>query len=595
MSIKDQAKEFSKTYDLKVFPLRGKAGYLKRLGPHWNLYASKHVEMFEDETWEEADSYGVTLEGFTVIDIDTINIRELELPDLKETLVIRTGRGFHFYYKGELPSGKNLDAYSHYPIQIKTGANAYVIGPGSFNYDHQRHYEYLRKLPIAAFNVNSWISQLNIDPEASDVRNILSRNTKIKEGSRNTTLTKVLGVICRYDINEKTVRDFALSFNKNQIEPPLDEKEVINTVKSIVKKQAEETIRHSPTDQFIENLISETKEEEYQVFTAKEVSQWPDPECLIQGMWQDSAVSFLLGRWGAYKSFIALDIAAKMSEGLNVLDEFYTVDKPLKVLYVAAEGVSGFKKRIKAAQFENIRLEFIRGVSNIYPKNDPAFYRLLDQKRYDVVFLDTFQKVRGTFRENISDDIKQLMEPLDKCHSDIGTNFMFVHHKGKGESLFRGSDAIVADAGNVWTLLDKSKAERQVTLASLKLKDLEDFSLRVTLGKDEENDSLYVDSYYRNDIVENLEVETKNIIDVTKEKIIEAVLAIKNQKDESGKHPLEYLMSKPDIYKLIQKELEDRFNGEAKIKPIRDILNLYVLFQKIEGRWLWVDWVDSSD
>ena len=594
MSIKEKAKEFSKAYNVKVFPLKGKANYLRRLGPDWHLYASQHIDVFDDEMWKEADNYGVTLGELTVIDIDTADIKELELPDLEKTLVVRTGRGFHFYYKGELPSGKNLAAYSHYPIQIKTGKNAYVIGPGSYHHDNQKHYKYLRELPISSFDVKSWIGKLDIDMEADSIKSILSRNKKIKEGNRNTTLTKVLGFICRYDINEATVKDFALSFNKNQIEPPLKEKEVLNTVKSIIKKTAEETVEFSPTDKFIENLITETKEEEYEVFTARQISEWPEPDSLIRGMWLDSAINFLLGRWGSYKSFIALDMAAKMSEGLDI-HETHTIEKPLKVLYVAAEGILGFRKRIKAAQFEDIKLDFISDVWSIYPKDNPAFYRLLDKMKYDIVFLDTFQKVRGSFKENLSDDIKKLMGPLDKCHADIGTNFMFVHHKGKGESLFRGSDAIVADAGNVWTLVDKNAKERQITLRSLKLKDLEDFSLRVTLGKCEENDSLYVDSYYNNDTIDiDLESPSRNIIDVTKERVIEAVLHIKTQKDKSNKHALEYLLTKPEIYKLIQKEIEEKWNGEAKVKPIRDIISQMVIFQKIEGRWLWLDWVQSS-
>lgn len=80
---------------------------------------SKHPDM----------NYAVATEGLAVIDCDSKaalrNFRAAYRPP--PTFTVKTARGFHFYYRGEMPARNGAQS----KLDVKSGPGSYVVGPSS--------------------------------------------------------------------------------------------------------------------------------------------------------------------------------------------------------------------------------------------------------------------------------------------------------------------------------------------------------------------------------------------------------------------------------------------------------------------------------
>ena len=125
--VRNWADWFSRSYGAKVFPITGKKPMLK----NWKFLASTDVNDFTDEMWKLATGYGILLDQFIVVDFDSddIDLMEATMPWLPETLIVRTYRGYHFYYKGYLD--KKWSMRPEAPVDVLHGG--FAVGPGSIH------------------------------------------------------------------------------------------------------------------------------------------------------------------------------------------------------------------------------------------------------------------------------------------------------------------------------------------------------------------------------------------------------------------------------------------------------------------------------
>jgi len=165
------------------------------------------------------------------------------------------------------------------------------------------------------------------------------------------------------------------------------------------------------------------------------------PAMLLGALIPEGGVGFLAGRSGAYKSFLAVAWACCIATGRPWLGrEEFVVSRPLKTLYVAAEGAAGAAGRIKA-------WEAATGVSRkgkllLYPRaihlNDPAQVGELGEyvAENEIMFLviDTYHRSAPGTDENSSTDFGLVFEAVAALRDERGCASLFIDHTGAGKN-----------------------------------------------------------------------------------------------------------------------------------------------------------------
>ncbi len=172
---------------------------------------------------------------------------------------------------------------------------------------------------------------------------------------------------------------------------------------------------------------------------AGEVQAQLDRTYLVKGWFDLGGLSMVVGPSNVGKSFLALDIAHHVAKkedwhGVRV------VGGP--VLYVAAEGGSGFFNRVAALDDPRFWILAL-SVTLISKDSDAAaLSEMVNQLadlhgRFSLIVLDTMARVMGGGDENSAPDIADLMRNLDELRTRTGAHVMLVHHSGK--DLARGA------------------------------------------------------------------------------------------------------------------------------------------------------------
>lgn len=167
----------------------------------------------------------------------------------------------------------------------------------------------------------------------------------------------------------------------------------------------------------------------------------PEPVMLLGSLVPDQAVGFLAGRSGAYKSFLATSWACCIATGRSWLDRpEFAVSRPLKTLYVAAEGARGAAGRIRAWEADTGVSR--RGKLLLYPLpihlNDPA--QVVELTAYVVeheirfIVVDTYHRSAPGDDENKSDMFGIVFEAAARLRDENDCSTLFVDHTGAGKT-----------------------------------------------------------------------------------------------------------------------------------------------------------------
>lgn len=223
----------------------------------------------------------------------------------------------------------------------------------------------------------------------------------------------------------------------------------------------------------------------------------------VKGFLPNAQSGILFGPSGSGKSFLTFDMCAAIARGL----EFWNGRRVTKgrVAYLVAEGVAGFRQRIKAYRAEygidasEIDMMIIAGlVPNVLDEGSVS--RLKNDLKtfgpFDLVVFDTFARVTAGANENSGEDMSKALGNCEEIARSCGAMALMVHHSGKDDS--KGPRGWSGMTGTVDVELsvkrDKDGDQRSVT--SSKMKDGEDhisygFKLRtVVMGQDEDGDDV---------------------------------------------------------------------------------------------------------
>lgn len=209
--------------------------------------------------------------------------------------------------------------------------------------------------------------------------------------------------------------------------------------------------------------------------TLEHLDAEPDPEWLIHGFLTEGGTSLLTAKHGSYKSFFALEMA------LCVACDFpfhgYEV-RPGRVLYVAAEGASGIKKRARAwrehhGQFPGENFVVLDVPLQIHDETTrEAFVDAVVDLQPALIIFDTLARCAVGLDENNAGDMGRFADALGALARATGAHVLTVHHNAKGGE-YRGSTAIPAAVDTHITLSKGDGKNAPVTLEMPKQKDFE--------------------------------------------------------------------------------------------------------------------------
>lgn len=186
------------------------------------------------------------ISGFVAIDIDPRHGGDASLAALEQkygllpqTLRWKTGGGGeHILFKypgGNIPNSAGAIGPG---IDVR-GDGGYIVAPPS-RHKSGGYYELPEDLsldtPLAP--LTPWLLALmkkggsgSVTTEKRPIKDMVRE--RVPEGQRNTTITRISGHLIAKMVDPGICLDLMLAFNDKYCKPPLDEREVIRTVKSI--------------------------------------------------------------------------------------------------------------------------------------------------------------------------------------------------------------------------------------------------------------------------------------------------------------------------------------------------------------------------
>ena len=162
------------------------------------------------------------------------------------------------------------------------------------------------------------------------------------------------------------------------------------------------------------------------------------PEELIEGVLRCGHKMLISGSSKAGKSFLLMELAVALSEGMTWLG---FKCKKSRVLYVnleidAASFINRFSEIYKALKItpkhsDDISIWNLRGHAVPLDKLVPKLIRRISNKQYDAVIIDPIYKVI-TGDENNASEMGAFCNQFDKICNETGSAAIYCHHHSKG-------------------------------------------------------------------------------------------------------------------------------------------------------------------
>jgi hypothetical protein len=195
------------------------------------------------------------------------------------------------------------------------------------------------------------------------------------------------------------------------------------------------------------------------------LDQLASPRPLIDHILYFDTPSWLIGKPGCGKTFVALDWAGHIGSGIRW--NGFTVAKT-NVIYVSPESPGGLKLRKQA--WERAMGHKMDGVyflplpvNAINAGEFSALAALTLEVHAELIVLDTQARMTVGLEENSSKDMGIFVDKLDRLRHKTKACILTVHHTPRGGENLRGSTALEGAAG---TIITCKKDGDQLTLAA---------------------------------------------------------------------------------------------------------------------------------
>jgi len=233
----------------------------------------------------------------------------------------------------------------------------------------------------------------------------------------------------------------------------------------------------------------------YKLLDGDHLRALPPRTWCVKGIFPSTGLAAIFGQSGSGKSFLALDLAAAIAEGVPWFG-FRTTKTP--TVYMALEGEGGFSQRVAA--WEKVQKKPLPPLLNMImqpfqlaqPHDVTDLAAVIPQGA--MVIVDTLNRAAPTADENSSRDMGIILEATKRLQTLTGCLVVLIHHTGKDTRKgLRGHSSLGAALDGS---IEVSRTGDSRAWSSAKVKDNEDdkrfpFKLkRHVLGTDADGDEL---------------------------------------------------------------------------------------------------------
>lgn len=222
----------------------------------------------------------------------------------------------------------------------------------------------------------------------------------------------------------------------------------------------------------------------FTVVSAKDFMAVSPPTWAVKNVLPQAGMAMIFGKSGAGKSFFTLDLMLAIARGAEWCG---LKTKPLRVVYVVAEGVSGFRNRLVAyAQYHGIDMtrvpiQIIPQTPNLCVDDDKALIQAIKAKgSADIVVIDTLAQASAGANENSAEDMGAVLKRCQNIQAALGGLVVLVHHTGKDDA--RGARG--------WSGL-KAAMDTEIEVSATVNGGMKTMEARVTKQKDGEDGKVF--------------------------------------------------------------------------------------------------------
>jgi hypothetical protein len=375
----------------------------------------------------------VPTDDLLIIDVDgsegEASIKKLSLPD---TAAVITGRGRHLYFACE-----GLDDWKPprlKGIDFRLSDNGYVVTPPSRHIAGKRYRWRAVEEVAATVTLATFKARGVIPVDFSGVKE------RIKEGGRNSELTRIAGMLRAAGAPKKVMLDSLMSANREMCEPPLSRKEVEAIARSISRY---------PSSQ--EKAFADIADVEV------EEVMW-----LYAPYFPRGVIVLLDGRPGLGKSNFCVALVAAITTGRKLP---WSDNAPRgKVLILSAEDDPArvLKPRLTAnrADLGQGRVRFAKELFSLDEAGIALLRAEIASFRPDLVIIDPIIAYMSPGAEiNKATDMTKFMADIDAVAREFDCTILIVRHlrkSGDGDAMMQGIGS-VALAGRVRSMLVMGK------------------------------------------------------------------------------------------------------------------------------------------
>lgn len=173
----------------------------------------------------------------------------------------------------------------------------------------------------------------------------------------------------------------------------------------------------------------------FEVIPAGAFAAGKPPSWIVRGVLPEAELVVIYGESGSGKSFFALDLVASVARGIEWRGNKV---KQGRVVYVAAEGAGGFRKRLSAyakhhaIALDKLALGIIPAAPNLLTDDDKHVAdAILAASGASIIVIDTLAQATPGANENAGEDMGKVLARCKRLHGATGAVVVLIHHSGK--------------------------------------------------------------------------------------------------------------------------------------------------------------------
>jgi len=413
----------------------------------WTPYQTRRATEAEIRGWFDNDKgYNIgivtgAVSGLTVVDFDSPEAIELaKAQNFPRTPLVKTGKGFHAYCC-YAEGHRNFQKRAGLPGIDLRAEGGYIVAPPSIHFTG-KGYEWIKGRlldEVELAEVPEWVIAES-DADRTPIEDIFKGTQK---GNRNEALARVAGSVIAKGYSYEDALQFCLTWNGRNV-PPLPEKEIETTVKSIWQKHRRESAISHPCPDKESPAEGETTPQ-LNVVTIHELLSLtlPERESLLHPIILTQSLNMIHSWRGIGKTHVGLAMAFAVSSGGTFLKWY--APTPRGVLYIDGEmPACSLQERladIAAASDKEPLPDFFRIITPDLQESGPmpdlsttegqALVDSMITPETALIIVDNISCLCRTGRENESESWLPV-QGWALRHRACGRSIIFIHHSGKG-------------------------------------------------------------------------------------------------------------------------------------------------------------------